>query len=306
MTGVQTCALPIFHGAARDVAARLGAIVRAGSALSALRGRKVGVIGKPSDWLIASETDHAAAKEKFGLELMDIFMAELLAEFKKKHKIDCARLHEIKKKGYEPKVLAGALNLYESLKALRERYQLSAFTIRCFDLLGAIKNTGCLALALLNGEGVTAGCEGDVPALISMMIINELSGSLSFMANPSSIDSKKSTAIFAHCTMPLNMTLGYELDSHFESRLGVAIRGAVPGGAGTIFKISNELDEYWASPIDIIANLNRDNLCRTQIEVKVEKGVDYFLTRPFGNHHIIANGDHTALIDEFFNAVRNR
>lgn len=296
----------ILHGAARDVAARLSAVIKAGAALRNFKDRRIGVIGKPSDWLIASDVDYAAAKEKFGFELIDIPMVELLAEYKKKHEVKSPRLAEIMKKGFDAEALEGALNLYESLKALRARYQLSAFTIRCFDLLGAVRNTGCLALALMNGEGVTAGCEGDIPALISMMIINELSGSQSFMANPSSIDAEKNTAIFAHCTLPLDMTRGYELDSHFESRLGVAIRGAVPGGAGTIFKISSELDEYWSSPIDILSNLNRENLCRTQIEVRVEKGVDYFLKRPFGNHHIIASGDHTALIDEFFNAVRNR
>lgn len=296
----------ILHGGASEVAARLSVVVRARTALAALRGRRAGVIGKPSDWLIASDTDRAAAKERFGLELIEIPMAELLDEFKRKHKIDCARLHEIRKKGYEPKVLAGALNLYESLKAVVSRHGLSAFTIRCFDLLGAIKNTGCLALALLNGEGVTAGCEGDVPALISMMTLNELSGATSFMANPSSVDASAGTAVFAHCTVPLKMTCGYELDSHFESGLGVAVRGSLPGGAGTIFKISNELDEYWASPVEMLPGRNRNNLCRTQIELKIAKGVDYFLKRPFGNHHVIASGDHCALIDEFFAALKDR
>ncbi len=135
-----------------------------------------------------------------------------------------------------------------------------------------------------------------------MMIINGLSGAKSFMANPSSIDRDKNTLILAHCTVPLNMTAGYELDSHFESKIGAAIRGTIPPGAATIFKISNSLREYWVSPAAIQSNLNRPNLCRTQIEIKVEKGVDYFLTRPFGNHHIIACGDHSALIDEFFGA----
>ena len=34
-------------------------------------------------------------------------------------------------------------------------------TVRCFDLLGRIGTTGCLALAILNAEGIPAACEGD-------------------------------------------------------------------------------------------------------------------------------------------------
>jgi len=292
----------ILHSTAAQITKRLSAMIKAAAAKRAFKNKNIGIIGKPSDWLIASDISYRTAEERFGFKIVDISMTEVLAEYKKKHEIKNKRLAEILKKGYCEKTLNDSLNLYESLKAIAARYQLSAFTIRCFDLLGAIKNTGCLALALLNGEGITAGCEGDVPALISMMIVNELGGVKSFMANPSSIDIEKNTAVFAHCTVPLEMTDGFELDSHFESRLGVAISGNIPLGGATIFKISNSLDRYWVSPAEILSNPKRENLCRTQVETKIAKGVDYFLKRPFGNHHVIAVGNHSELIDEFFGA----
>ena len=292
----------ILHGRADFIAARLGTILRAARLKNDLRGKRIGLIGKPSDWLIASSVDYESVKEKFGMDIIDIPMDEIIGGFKKEYQINNLRVDELLKKGFCEKTLKDALNLYGCFKAVCDKYRLSAFSVRCFDLLAPLKNTGCLALSLLNDEGVTAGCEGDLPALISMMIINGLSGAKSFMANPSSIDRDKNTLILAHCTVPLNMTAGYELDSHFESKIGAAIRGTIPPGAATIFKISNSLREYWVSPAAIQSNLNRPNLCRTQIEIKVEKGVDYFLKRPLGNHHIIACGDHSALIDEFFSA----
>ncbi len=73
-----------------------------------------------------------------------------------------------------------------------DKYDLKGLTIRCFDLLSTVHNTGCIALSLLNDEGIISSCEGgDVPALISMLILNALSDEPVFMANPSSIDVEK-------------------------------------------------------------------------------------------------------------------
>lgn len=290
----------ILHGTAEFIAARLGAIISAARLKNALRGKRIGLIGKPSDWLIASAPDYGAVKKKFEIEVVEIPIEELIAGFKTEHKINNLRAAELLDKGFNEKTIRDALNLYECLKALCAKYNLFAFTLRCFDLLDTIGNTGCLALSLLNDEGVTAGCEGDLPALISMIVINGLGNTKSFMANPSSIDCSRNTVIFAHCTVPLSMTASYELDSHFESKIGAAIKGFITPGPATIFKISNSLDQYWVSPAFILSNPRRANLCRTQIEVKIEKEVDYFLKRSLGNHHIIACGSHSGVIDEFF------
>lgn len=50
------------------------------------------------------------------------------------------------------KYVEGAINIYAALKSLVAEYDLSGLTLRCFDLLDALGNTGCLALALLNSE----------------------------------------------------------------------------------------------------------------------------------------------------------
>ena len=92
-------------------------------------------------------------------------------------------------------------------------------------MLTAIHNTGCIALARLNSEGYVAGCEGDVPAMLSMMIARSLLGVSGFQANPAHINPQTGEMLFAHCTIPFNMTHRYELDTHFESGIGVGVRG---------------------------------------------------------------------------------
>lgn len=118
-----------------------------------------------------------------------------------------------------------ALQVYGALKRLIARYDLTGVTVKCFDLLGRIHTTGCLALALLNAEGIPAACEGDQKSLVSMAVLEALTGQAGFMANPSCMDPEKSEIIFAHCTLPINMPDSYHLVTHFESGIGVAVSG---------------------------------------------------------------------------------
>lgn len=55
----------------------------------------------------------------------------------------------------------------------------------------------------------------------------------------------------------------------------------------------------------IIRNLNYENLCRTQIEIQVDD-VNYFLTHPFGNHHLIIYSDHVDKINNYFSKILNK
>ena len=192
-------------------------------------------------------------------------------------------------------------DIYESLKSVIGAYNLQGFTLRCFDLLTTLKNTGCLALAKLNAEGYVTGCEGDVPAMLTMMIVRSLFGISGFQANPSNINPETGEMLFAHCTIPLNMVERYELDTHFESGIGVGIRGYMKEGPVTIFKISGDVKHYFITEGTLVRNQAKPDLCRTQqvIQLEDKNQVQYFLTNPIGNHHIIMPGHHKELLEMY-------
>ena len=256
-----------------------------------LEGERLGVVGRPSDWLISSDVDHAKAKEVLGLELIDIPMEELLEEISKRShpSVDLPALNKPKYgKPIPESDLSDALDIYGALRRIIDKYGLNGLTIRCFDLLTAVHNTGCMALALLNSEGFTATCEGDVPAMISMAIARKLSGCSGFQANLSQI--KGDDLLFAHCTLPLSMARNWQYDTHFESGFGVAVHGEIPEGPVTIFKLSPDFNRAFIFEGDIVSNDYQDNLCRTQIHVNAPGAAPYFLTSSIGNHHIIIPG----------------
>ncbi|HKL11790.1 MAG TPA: hypothetical protein VJ990_10090, partial [Clostridia bacterium] len=290
----------IIHGDASYISKRMGNMMKIMSAVEKLGKMRLGVIGKPSDWLIASDVDYGEMKDALGITLIDIGIDELLESIENAERLPEEAYGEIRKKSFDKNVTDGALAIYSGLKSIVEKYDLDGFTLRCFDLLDPLGNTGCLALSLFNDDGVPAGCEGDIPALVSMAILKCLVDQPSFVANPSRIDAGKNEMVLAHCTVPMSITEGFELETHFESGIGIGIRGRIPEKDVTVFKLSRKADRYFVSKGEVLKNLRDPNLCRTQIHVKLEEDVNYFLTDPLGNHHLVCMGDHVDLINDFF------
>ena len=199
--------------------------------------------------------------------------------------------------------MATSISIYDAIEQIVENNHLDGVTIRCFDLLSSLKGTGCLALAELNRRGIIGTCEGDIAAMISMYIAKLVSGQSNFQANPSRLDTKNNRALFAHCTVPFDMVTDYRFDTHFESGIGVAIKGELKTDRVTVFRISSDLKRYFVSSGHIVANTNDKNLCRTQIEVALDSPVTELLTMPCGNHHVIMYGNHVEQIDNLMKTL---
>ncbi|MBO6306513.1 MAG: hypothetical protein J6M55_03300 [Paludibacteraceae bacterium] len=234
----------------------------------------LGVVGKPSDWLIASTVDYREVKKRMNLELVDIPIEEMTS------------LGEV-----DPG-MAGAEAVYQRLKEIVLRYDLQGVTLRCFDLLKTVKNTGCIALSKLNDEGIPAACEGDIPTLLTMMLCKRITGELCFQVNPARINAD-GQMLFAHCTLPLGMTTSHEYTTHFESGIGVAIHGELPTGDYTLVKLSGDMNRLLAVDVTLERCQYEPNLCRTQVWIKATPEVsNYFLTDPIANHHVLIRGHH--------------
>ena len=287
----------VLHGSPEYIRGRIAHLEKIARARTLLSGCTIGIIGRPSDWLISSIYDEGAILQKLGVSVKDIPMEELLAEIGT----------DLPFAGPVPEVreaLPGAIRIYNALKVLIETYGLGALTLRCFDLLGTVHNTGCYALAKLNSEGIPSSCEGDVPALLSMMVAQALTGCTGFQANPARIDVQTGEMLFAHCTIPFSMVDEFNYDTHFESGIGVGIHGHFPEGPVTVFKLSGTLDRAFIAEGELFRNQYEQNLCRTQVWLRLSPAdARYFLTDPIGNHHIIIPGHCGDLLREFFSLV---
>lgn len=289
----------ILHGDIQQVAQQLRVLKNAHRARAALRGKKLACIGKPSDWLIASNFDPDAVAKKLGLGYVFIPMEELLEEIGKNSYVPNKYTALFLNQSFDKAEIEKALYVYGAFQRLVERYGLCGLSVRCFDLLDTVHTTGCLGLSILNAQGIYGGCEGDMPALLSMAVLGSITGEPMFLCNPSRFDTKEGSAIFAHCTIPVTMLRSFCLNTHFESGIGVAVQGKFDEGDCTIFKCEGDLSRFHAQEGRIVDVPFSDMLCRTQIKVELQD-FSYFLTRPINNHHIICRGKHAAEAEAFF------
>ena len=237
---------------------------------------RLGVIGKSSDWLIASQVDYQEVLAKMNCELIDIPMDELTSI------------------GEVDPGMKGAEAIYARLKEIIAKRQLDGITLRCFDLFTSCKNTACVAVSKLNDEGIPAGCEGDIPVLLTMMACKKLTGEPGFMGNPARIQ-PDGQILLAKCTIALKMTQKHEYTTHFESGIGVAIHGEVAPGEYTLVKLSHDMKRLLAVNVKVTRCQYEKNLCRTQIWIQSTPIVSqYLLTNPLSNHHVLIKGHHAA------------
>jgi L-fucose isomerase-like protein len=277
-----------------------------------LRQARIGLVGDPSDWLVASMPDVSTIKAVWGPTVVRIDLNEVVEN-----------LEAISDADLEPHVtsfMAGAAEvreptvsdvqdvgrIYLALKKIVTDHELDALTVRCFDFVQQRQTTGCFGLAQLTDEGVIAGCEGDLVSAVGLLWAQKLLGVTPWMANPAQLDATANTLCLAHCTVPRSLVESYRLRSHFESGLGVGIQGTLPTGPVTLLRIGGtKLDRLWLAEGEILQSGNAENLCRTQAEIRLTKGghVTDLLRSPLGNHLVLVLGHHLERLQRWHEAV---
>jgi len=222
--------------------------IRVCDTINRLKISRLGCIGEPK-WILAS--DNKKIIRQFGPEIVKMKIEYLVDAMKK-------------------------VRIYLAMKELISKHKLSAITIRCFDLL-KYNFTACLGVSMCNDEGLVAGCEADLQAILTMMIVSFLTAQPCWMANPSRIDKDKNTITLAHCTIATKMIKDISestLLPHMESGKGVSIRGQLKNNDVTLVRLGGNLDKMLIVPGKIIKNMQEPNLCRTQVEVKLKGNVE--------------------------------
>ena len=297
----------ILHGELSEIVKRIFVLYNNFKAQRKLYGARIGVIGVPSNWLIASNVDYLLAKRRWGIDYIEVPI-EHLCDYYRQISDDeigeiCARLalHALACHDASPEDMLKAMRVYKALQRIVLEEQFNALTLNCFKLLELIGCTGCLALSKLNDDGIVAGCEGDLQSVFTMLAIKILSGQETFMGNPSMINTRSNEIILSHCTIGLKQTEQFMLCSHFESGKSIGIRGILPVGDVTIAKCGGEcLDQYYLATGTLTENTDYRNMCRTQIRVHLNSPVSYFLRNPLGNHHVLLQGNYETLLNDFF------
>jgi L-fucose isomerase-like protein len=273
------------------------------AAIHRLHRTRLGLVGDPSPWLIASVPDPSLLRARWGVELVPIDIADTIAAY---HHADPGRARTVAVRfagtASPTAELVGAARLHPVLSDAIDRWHVDAITVRCFDYLGELTTSGCVALAELNDTGVVAGCEGDVASAIAMLLVRALFDRPSWIGNVATIDEKLDRLLLAHCTVAPRMVDEVELHTHFESGLGIGLRGRFAPGPVTLLRLGGrDLGRFWIAEGEIERAGDADNLCRTQVFVRLD-GVpaESLLEEPLGNHLVLFHGRHRARVERWW------
>ncbi len=274
----------------------LAVAVADAAAVLRMRRTRLGLVGEPSGWLVASVPDRDAVRRRWGVELVPVPMEQVIAMHDPAGGTPVRWLRRSDQGfGHLPDAeVVAAAALRPTLTAVLERHRVDAVTVRCFDFLTDLHTSGCLALAELNDDGIVAGCEGDVAAAVAMLWIRHLLDRPSWIANPAQVDPGADEVLLAHCTIAPSLVEDLDLHTHFESGIGVGIHGAVPPGPVTLVRLGGgELEHCWLADGVVVGGGGSPDLCRTQARVRLGSGrVQELLDHPLGNHLVLARGHH--------------
>jgi L-fucose isomerase-like protein len=270
------------------------AFIDAGKARERLKGKRLGLIGEISEWLVASDIPGETLASKLGIELVRIPWNEVrnYNDFIP----DPAFLETFKTNGNLN--ISSAGRVHQALTEIISRKKLDAITVECFSLVNENGVTACLGLSKLNDDHIPAGCEGDLASITGIMITKEVTGIIPWMAN--TVQVNPDSVKFAHCTAPTNLLSGFKIETHYETGLGTAVKGHFESAEITIFRIDSSLEKAFLTTGTIISRPRSKDACRTQIEVKIsEKASGLLKNKPLGNHHLIIPGNQTEKLGIF-------
>ncbi|MEO8698171.1 MAG: hypothetical protein ABI658_32055, partial [Acidimicrobiales bacterium] len=275
---------------------RVAEVVRDVAALHQLHSTRLGLVGAASDWLVASIPDAARFTARWGVELVPIDIDVTVADFAHADPSAVAVVAARFSGRHAPSPeLDSAAALHPVLVRAIERAHVDAVTVRCFDYLGSLHTSGCVALAALNDAGIVAGCEGDVASAVAMLLVRSLLDQPSWMANPAQIDEDTNEVLLAHCTIAPSLVGGeVELHTHFESGIGVGLRGHFTSGWVTLLRLGGAaLEQCWIAEARIEHSGDAPDLCRTQVTLHLDGAhASDLLEAPLGNHLVLFHGRH--------------
>ena len=134
----------ILHGELPSIVQRVHILYNNFRAQRSLFGKRIGVIGTPSSWLVASNVDYLLAKRRWGIEYIDIPLERVYEHFQQitdeEVGASCAAVasQALACREGSPEDLIKAMRLYRAIKKICKEEKLEALTLSCFKLIEQI------------------------------------------------------------------------------------------------------------------------------------------------------------------------
>ncbi len=281
--------------------------MRALSGLKNTLGKKIVAIGGPGGWGKGGQTAPARTRELWKMEIPDYAYKDLSVRIQ-----DARRNSSLVKACTQAagdylgrsgvtlettrEFVNNAFVLTEVFKDIMDEAQTDAITVN--SCMGTImpmsQTTACLPLSLLNDEGYLAFCESDFVVIPSGVLLHYISGKPVFLNDPTFPHGGVVT--LAHCTAPRKMdgarTEPARILTHFESDYGAAPKVEMKIGQACTNLVPDFASKSWVGFEGTIVGNPFLDICRSQIDVRIQGDSTGLLEEMKGFHWMLSYGNY--------------
>ena len=307
-----------FYGGPDDDSFRhLRAFVLAAVAVANLRRLNFGWIGQGtgSAGILDGAFDENAFAKTTGLTFLKLGLDELFERYRTTpNPRDPAQEERLRSLGVstdaltalrqaDPRAVDDSLRLLLALWDMVADHNLGALSLRCFpEFRENDVPSPCLAIAILNQNGVTASCEGDVLSGVSMHLLSALSQRPATIVDVFARDDSLNAIELFHCGAAAPALAGPDAPLQYRThckpgnhRAGVTIEFTLPPGPVSFLKFDVlgpqcALFLYQGSAVPTARKL-RGTHALVRTDTPVNALVEGLLDQGVSHHQVLSPGD---------------
>jgi L-fucose isomerase-like protein len=201
-----------------------------------------------------------------------------------------------------------SIEFYQTVKAMMKKYGCNAFTIECFELCSSMETWNrrfvpCMTHALLKDNGIPSACEGDINALLAMMLEMYISRKAIYMGNPNISPDDWNTLRIHHSVASLNMNgidekrTPYDIHSFTTAGFGVTLRHDFSKDIGqpvTIARFDPTATKVLLTNGKIIGGGGMKGIgCANHVKIRIPDGKTFWEeAQNFGHHLAMVFGNY--------------
>ncbi|MFW6108260.1 MAG: hypothetical protein ACOC8D_00450 [bacterium] len=198
----------------------------------------------------------------------------------------------------EGEAMLDATRLHVALRAMMAERGADAVSTICGVIREATGVVPCVALMLLQEEGVPAACQGDIDALLTMVMLKRATGWISFMGGGFGEGGR---LLVNHCVLSRRMAGAdaplqpYYLGRYHNRLNSPTVHTDPPTGQPvTVARLTRNLEGLLLASGTLVATDDPPDRCRNTLVIDLADPARLLdRVRGHQNHVVIALGDHT-------------
>ena len=279
----------------------------AGRAWRLLHQARLGRVGENPDGLDSCKLDRGALARHFGLEVVQVALADIFELARKADSQQVAALEQEltgKLDGLQDLDQAAVRRTLSSYLALRQcahEEGLGGLAVRCWpEFFTELGCAACGAMSLLSDDGMPCSCEADVNGTITQLMLQWISGEAAFGTDVVAFDLEEDVAVVWHCGLaPLSMAdpaVHPRATIHSNRKLPLLMEFPLKPGRITFARLSEATGSYrlvvgsgemLRAPMSFTGTsgvLRFDRPAAKVLDTLLGEGLEHHISLTYGDH----------------------